>query len=74
MDQGLEDAIDAGFGYLRLALDILKRDRSMILLQQLEHVERLGEDGNQIQPFDLCLGQSLVSRCGFPSMEGYAPE
>jgi hypothetical protein len=59
--QGLEDAVDAGLGDAGLLVNILERDRSVIFFQQLDHIERLGEDGNQVKPLDFCLGQTIVS-------------
>jgi len=38
----------------------------MVLLQQFEHIERLGQNGNQVQPFDLGLG-IVISVCNFNS-------
>jgi hypothetical protein len=60
--QGLEDAVDAGPGDLRLLVDIFEGDGSLAILQQLEYVEGLGENGNQVEPFDLCPGQAVISR------------
>ena len=65
MHQRLEDAIDAGLGDLRLLKNLFQRDRGVVLLQQLNHVERLGENRNQVQPLDLCLGQLSFSLRAF---------
>jgi hypothetical protein len=61
MNQGLQNPIDAGLGDLCLLKNFFEGDRRMILLQQFEHVERLGEDGDQVQPLDFCLGQPFAS-------------
>jgi hypothetical protein len=66
VDEGFEDATDAGFGNLRLLVDILKGNRGMILFEEFEHVERLGQNGNEIQPFDLGFRQPIVSWRAIP--------
>jgi hypothetical protein len=52
-----EDAVDAGLGDVGLLIDVFKRERGVLLLKQLDDVERLGQDRNEIKPLDLCLGQ-----------------
>jgi hypothetical protein len=54
-------------------INFLKRDGRVALLQQLKDVERLGEDGNQVQPLDLCHGVLPVPAY-FPKMEDYPSE
>src|SRR5271166_521746 len=66
MHEGLEDAVDAGLGDLGLLVDVFEGDGLVALLQQLKYVERLGENWNQIEPLDLCLGQSFVPSSAFP--------
>jgi hypothetical protein len=61
MHQRLEDAIDAGLGDLGLLIDVFQGDGSMVLLQLLDHVKSLGENGDQIKPFNLSLRQSFAS-------------
>jgi hypothetical protein len=67
MHQRLEDAIDAGLGDLGLLIDVFQGDRSMVLLQLLDHVKSLGKNGDQIKPFNLRLGQSFASLSSIPS-------
>jgi hypothetical protein len=38
----------------------------MVLLQLLNYIQSLGENGDQIQPFDLRLGQSMSSPSSLP--------
>jgi hypothetical protein len=66
MHQRLEDAIDAGLGDLGLLIDVFQGDRSMVLLQLLDYIQRLGENGDQIKPFNLSLGQPFASLSSNP--------
>jgi hypothetical protein len=66
MHEGFEDAIDASLGNLRLLIDIFKGNGGMILFEQFEHVERLGQNRNEVQPFDLGFGQRIVSWRAIP--------
>src|SRR6185503_18936805 len=59
--KGLKDAIDAGFRDMGLLVHVLERQGRMMLLQKLDHVERLGKNRNQIQSLDLRLGQPFIS-------------
>jgi len=60
MHKGLEDAIDAGLGDLRLLVNFFQGSGSMVVLHQLEDVvERLGENRNQVQPLDLRFGHQV---------------
>jgi hypothetical protein len=47
---------------MRLLVNIFKRERHVMLLKQLDYIERLGKNRNQIQPLDLRLGQPFISR------------
>ena len=71
VDEGLEDAINAGLGDPGFPVDVLEGGRGVILLQELEYIEGLGEDGNQVQPLDLSLGQPIVSVGIFQSAAGF---
>ena len=66
MNQGLENAVDAGLGDMRLLVNVLQGHGGVILFQQLKHVERLGQNGNQVQPLDLGFRQLLVPLLVFP--------
>ena len=60
MDQRFQDAVDAGLGDVSLLEDIFERERGIVLLEQLDDVERFGENGNQVQPLDSCFGQTVL--------------
>jgi hypothetical protein len=62
MDQGLEDAVDAGFGDAGFLVDVFERYRGMVFFEKLDDVEGLGEDGDEVEPFDLGFGQSRLRR------------
>jgi hypothetical protein len=59
VDEGFEDAVDAGFGDTGFLVDILKGNGGVVLFEQLDDIERLGEDRNQVEALDFCLGQRL---------------
>ena len=50
---GLQDAIDAGLGDVSALVDIFEGNGPVALFKQLDDVERLGKDGNEIEPLDL---------------------
>jgi hypothetical protein len=60
MDQRLENAVDAGLGDFGFAVDVFKGDGHMVLLKQLKDVEGFGENGDQVEPFDLCFGHGFA--------------
>ena len=62
VNQSFKDAVDAGLGDVGLLIDVLKREWGVILLKQLDDVERLGQDRNEVQPLDLSLGQISSQR------------
>jgi hypothetical protein len=51
--EGLQDAIDAGLGDVSALVDIFEGNGPVALFKQLDDVERLGKDGNEIEPLDL---------------------
>ena len=59
MHEGLEHAIDGGLRDAGLAMNGLERHRLIFALQQLEDVERLGQDRDQIEPLG-CLARCHV--------------
>jgi hypothetical protein len=61
MHECLEDSIDAGLRDTRFLKDIFEREGCVILLKQLNDVERLGKNWNQVEPLDFCFGQLIFS-------------
>jgi hypothetical protein len=50
VNEGLQDAIDRRLRDAGALIDSFERERMFLILQQLEYVERLGENGYQVKP------------------------
>ena len=61
--QRFQNPIHAGLGNIGLLVHIFQRDGTVGLLQQLQHIQRLREDRDEVEPFDPGFCQPPVPPC-----------
>jgi hypothetical protein len=61
MHEGLEDAVDGGFGDVRALVDGLQRHGPLALLKDFQNIESLGKNRNEVQALRGGFGQGAAS-------------